>query len=59
MKKNNVYQSKMMNNARNGQKAAQKASRLDRILDSGARYMSNFAVIRGNLPSFNSGSMSV
>lgn len=36
---------------------ARKASRLDRIIKSSAQYMANFAVIRGNLSPFQSGSV--
>lgn len=54
---NNTYESKMMNKTvQGGKKAARSTSRLDRVMDSSASYMSNYAVIRGNLPSFNSGS---
>lgn len=55
-KTNNTYESEMMNKTlRSQQKAARKVSRLDRIMDSSAAYMSNYAVIRGNLSPFNSG----
>lgn len=55
-KTNNTYESKMMNRTHcNEQKAARKVSRLDRMMDSSANYMSNYAVVRGSLPAFNSG----
>lgn len=34
-----------------------KSTRLDHIINSSARYMANFAVIRGNLSPFQSGSV--
>lgn len=53
MKKTNLTSTtKIMNRA--GQKAAHKGSFLDRVMDSGAKYMSSFAVVRGNMPSTNS-----
>ncbi len=55
-KTNNQYESRTMNrNLRNEQKAAHRPGRLDRVLDSGASYMANYAIVRGNLSSFNSG----
>lgn len=55
-KTNKAYESRMMNKApRSQQKAARGTSRLDRVMDSGAAYMANYAVIRGNLSPFNSG----
>lgn len=53
MKKTNFTSTtKIMNRA--GQKAAQRESFLDRVMNSGAKYMASFAVVRGNLPSTNS-----
>lgn len=46
-----TYESKTMK--KKEQKAARTESRLDRLMNSSAKYMSNFAVVRGNLPSFN------
>ncbi len=54
-----TYESKRNNNVRAQQKAAREASRLDRLMNSSARYMANYALLRGNLPSFNSGSILV
>lgn len=53
MKKTNFTPTvRIMNRAE--QKAARKGSLLERVMDSSARYMSSFAVIRGNMPSTNS-----
>ncbi len=38
-------------------KQVRKASLIDRIIKSGADYMANFAVVRGNLSPFQSGSI--
>ncbi len=56
-KTTNLYETKTMRNTE--QKAARTDSTLQRVMDSAARYMSNYAVIRGNLPSFNSSFMSL
>lgn len=52
--KTNNYSIKALNNTT---VKTQKTSRLDRIIKSSAQYMANFAVIRGNLSSFQSGSL--
>lgn len=57
MKNNHSYENKMMNKTE--QKTARKVSRLDRLMNSSAAYMANYAVVKGNLPSFNSSPLNI
>ncbi len=48
----NIYNDTRM--TKTERKAARSESHLERLMEIGSRYMANFAVVRGNMPSFSS-----